>query len=128
MNGGVNKIMPWFYLCLAIIFEVGGTTSMKLSEGFTRLFPSVLMLVFYLGSFTFLTLSLKNLDVSVAYAIWSGVGIVIITLIGFFVFQEGISIVKAVSIILILIGVVALNMESNHSGSIEATSEIKENI
>ncbi|ETT81427.1 multidrug efflux SMR transporter [Viridibacillus sp. FSL R5-0477] len=120
--------MHWIYLCLAIIFEVGGTTSMKLSEGFSRLYPSILMIVFYLGSFIFLTLSLKNLDVSVAYAIWSGVGIVIITLIGFFMFQEGLSTVKAVSIILILIGVVTLNMESKHSGSIEEISQIKENI
>lgn len=118
--------MHWLYLCLAIIFEVGGTASMKLSEGFSRLFPSVLMIVFYIGSFTFLTLSLKNLDISVAYAIWSGVGIVMITLIGFFMFQESLSLVKAVSIILILIGVVALNIESNHSGSIEKTSEIED--
>ena len=120
--------MHWLYLCLAIIFEVGGTVSMKLSEGFSRLFPSVLMIVFYLGSFTFLTLALKNLDVSVAYAIWSGAGIVIITLIGFFMFQEGLGMVKIVSIILILIGVVALNMESKHSGSIEEASQIEENI
>lgn len=120
--------MHWLYLCLAILFEVAGTISMKLSQGFSKLFPSILMFIFYLGSFSFLTLSLKNLDVSVAYAIWSGVGIVILTLIGVFFFQESFSMVKVFSISLILIGVVALNMANSHNGSTEETIEVNENI
>jgi small multidrug resistance pump len=64
-----------FYLILAILMEVTGTTCVKLSEGFTRLFPSVLIFVFYGSSLGFLGLALKVVDLGVAYAVWSGVGI-----------------------------------------------------
>ncbi len=83
---------------------------MKLSNGFSKVVPSVLLLAFYGASLTFLTLTLKTMDVSVAYAVWSGVGIVLISLIGFLFLGESVSIVKAVSIILIITGVVALNI------------------
>ena len=66
--------MTWLYLILAILLEVSGTTCMKLSEGFTKLVPSVLIFVFYTASFGMLTLALKRIDVSVAYAVWSGMG------------------------------------------------------
>ena len=62
----------WFYLLLAILLEVAGTTSMKLSHGFTRLVPSILIFVFYALSFTALTFALRRLDMSVTYAVWSG--------------------------------------------------------
>jgi len=64
--------MTWLYLVLAILLEVSGTTCMKLSEGFTRMVPSILLVVFYTLSLGMLTLALKKIDVSVAYAIWSG--------------------------------------------------------
>ncbi len=83
---------------------------MKLSEGFTRLVPSILLVLFYLGSLAFLTLTLKKIDVSVAYAIWSGMGIVLIAIIGFFYFNEQFSFVKLFAILLIVIGVVTLNL------------------
>ncbi|WP_106769843.1 DMT family transporter [Paenibacillus faecalis] len=102
--------MHWIYLTLAILFEIAGTTSMKLSEGFTRLVPSILLVLFYLGSLAFLTLTLKKIDVSVAYAIWSGMGIVLIAIIGFFYFNEQFSFVKLFAILLIVIGVVTLNL------------------
>ena len=102
--------MHWFYLLLAIVFEVAGTTSMKLSEGFTKLTPSVLMGVFYIFCFGFLTLSLKAIEVSMAYAIWSGLGIVLISIIGFFYFNETVNATKIIGIALIMIGVVLLNL------------------
>ncbi|WHY23813.1 multidrug efflux SMR transporter [Bacillus halotolerans] len=102
--------MQWMFLCLAILFEVAGTVSMKLSSGFTRLLPSVLLLFFYGGSLFFLTLTLKSIDVSVAYAVWSGMGIVLITVVGFLYFQENISVMKLISIGLIIAGVVSLNL------------------
>lgn len=98
-----------FYLFLAIIFEISGTTCMKLSQGFTRLVPSLAMFILYGLCFTFLTISLKKIEVSVAYAIWSGVGTVSITLIGIILFKESSSLIKLISIALITIGVIGLN-------------------
>lgn len=82
-NGRSLEMMHWIYLSLAILFEVAGTLNMKLSEGFSKPLPSVLLVVFYICSLSFLTLSLKQIEISVAYAIWSGLGIMIITLIGY---------------------------------------------
>ncbi|USB34958.1 multidrug efflux SMR transporter [Paenibacillus sp. YPG26] len=106
--------MHWIYLLLAILFEVAGTISMKLSAGFTKWQPSALLVIFYICSLVFLTLTLKSIQVSVAYAIWSGMGIVIITLVGFFYFSENVNIAKAVSIVLIIVGVITLNLTSEH--------------
>lgn len=102
--------MRWIYLILAIVFEVCGTTSMKLSEGFTKFWPSVLLFVFYVLSLTSLTFALKTLDVSVAYAVWSGLGTILIALIGIFWFHEPVTTIKFISIALIIIGVVGLNL------------------
>lgn len=101
----------WLLLATAILLEVAGTTSMKFSEGFTRLLPSVLLFVFYAASFTLLTMALRRIEVSVAYAIWSGMGTALISVIGFIYFQETVSVLKIVSILLIIIGVVGLNLE-----------------
>ncbi|MDR7247043.1 DMT family transporter [Priestia megaterium] len=109
--------MHWIYLCLAILFEVAGTTTMKLSDGFTKVVPSVLLIVFYICSLCFLTLTLKSLEVSIAYAIWSGMGIIVITLIGFMYFNESISLLKIIAIALIIIGVVTLNMTGEKEAS-----------
>ncbi|MBD8028007.1 multidrug efflux SMR transporter [Ureibacillus sp. Re31] len=110
--------MHWLYLCLAIIFEVAGTISMKLSDGFSKLVPSVALILFYICSLVFLTLTLKEIEVSIAYAIWSGMGIVLITLIGVMYFNESINFLKVFAIVLIIIGVVTLNLtEENHSSA-----------
>jgi len=104
----VDKI-SLIYLFFAIIFEITGTTCMKLSEGFTKILPSVAIFVFYGLSFTCLTISLKKIDVSIAYSIWSGVGTVLISLIGILWFKESSSMTKLISIALIVIGVIGLN-------------------
>ena len=102
--------MTWLYLVLAILLEVSGTTCMKLSEGFTRMVPSILLVVFYTLSFGMLTLALKKIDVSVAYAIWSGVGTALIASIGVLWFREPATAMKLISLGLIIMGVVGLNL------------------
>lgn len=102
--------MTWLYLALAIVLEVSGTTCMKLSEGFTKTVPSILLFVFYTLSFSMLTLALKKIDVSVAYAVWSGVGTALIATIGVLWFKEPATAIKLISLGLIIIGVVGLNL------------------
>lgn len=103
-------MQSWLYLTGAIILEVAGTTSMKLSEGFAKLVPSIMIFVFYGLSFAVLTIALKRIDLSVAYAIWSGVGTALIAVIGFLYFKEPVTATKIVSIGLIVIGVVGLHL------------------
>jgi small multidrug resistance pump len=102
--------MSWLYLTLAITMEVCGTTSMKLSEGFSKLTPSIMIFVFYGLSFALFTLVLKTIDISVAYAIWAGLGVLLITLVGILWFEESTSVLKIISIGLIIIGVVGLRL------------------
>jgi small multidrug resistance pump len=106
--------MSWVYLVCAIIMEVIGTTNMKLSEGFTKTLPSILMFVFYVFSFAFLTLALKKIDLSLTYAIWSGVGTALIATIGILYFKEPVTAIKIGSIALIVIGVVGLMLVERH--------------
>ena len=106
--------MHWLYLLLAIVLEVTGTTCMKLSAGFTKTLPSVLMFVFYILSFSALTLALKKVDVSVAYAIWSGMGTALIATIGILWFNESLTMMKLISLALIIIGVIGLNLGGAH--------------
>lgn len=102
----------WFYLAVAIMLEVAGTTSMKLAEGFTRTVPSVMIFVFYGFSFVMLTLALKRIEISVAYAIWSGVGTALIALIGVLWFKEPLTALKLTSLALIIAGVAGLHLAS----------------
>ena len=104
----------WTYLIFAIIFEVIGTTAMKLSDGFTKIVPSITMFVFYLLSLSALTYALKKFDVSMAYAIWSGLGTALITIVGVYLFKESMSLMKILSIGLIIIGVIGLHLSGEH--------------
>ena len=104
----------WLLLTLAIMLEVAGTTSMKLSNGFTKIVPSVLLFVFYAASFIALTFAIRRIDISVAYAVWSGLGMAIVALIGFTFFKEPVTVAKLGCIALIMAGVVGLNMSSQH--------------
>lgn len=106
--------MGWVYLVAAILLEVAGTTSMKLSEGFTRLGPSVAIFVFYGLAFVLLTLALKSFDVSVAYAVWAGLGVAVISLVGILYFQEPVTALKVGSLLLIVAGVAGLNAGGAH--------------
>ena len=103
-------MQSWLYLFLAIVLEVAGTTSMKLSEGFTKTIPSVFMFLFYILSLVALTFALRKFDMSMAYAIWAGLGTALITVVGIVYFKESISLIKISSIALIIIGVVGLHL------------------
>ncbi|WP_090579921.1 multidrug efflux SMR transporter [Paenibacillus sp. OV219] len=108
--------MGWILLAIAIALELSGTISMKLSESFTKLVPSVLMFVCYAASFTLINYALGYLQVSVVYAVWSGVGIVLITLAGYFIFDERLPISSVLWIGVILVGVIGLKVTSNGGG------------
>jgi small multidrug resistance pump len=94
----------------AIFFELIATSSLKASDGFTRLWPAVMTVVGYAASFYLLSLTLKRMEVSVVYAIWSGAGTALMALVGYFVFAEQLQPLKVASIGLIVVGVVGLNL------------------
>ncbi|MDH3598696.1 MAG: multidrug efflux SMR transporter [Candidatus Tectomicrobia bacterium] len=102
----------WLLLLVAIVLEVAGTTSMKLSNGFTKLVPSMLIFVFYAFSFILLTFTLKHINVSIAYAVWAGMGTALIAAIGMVYFAEPMTGFKLVCVGLIIVGVAGLNLVS----------------
>lgn len=106
----------WAYLIIAIVAEVIATSALKTSDGFTRLVPSTITAVGYILAFYLLALALKTIPVGIAYAVWSGVGIVAIAIIGFFVFDQRLNAAAIVGIALILAGVLVLNVFSGTGG------------
>ena len=102
----------WMILSVAILFEVAGTTCMRLSEGFSRFTPSVLIFVFYAISFALNTMVTRTLGLSVVYAVWSGVGTVLTAAIGYLYFKEPATAMKLASAGLIVIGVMGLHSAS----------------
>ena len=107
--------MSWLYLVIAIVTEVIGTTALKATEGFTKLVPSLIVAVSYAASFYFLSLTLKVIPVGIAYAVWSGVGIVLIAIVGWLIFGQTIDRYGVLGIALIGAGVVVLNTLSKTS-------------
>lgn len=101
--------MHWLYLSIAIFSEVVGTTFLKLSDGFTKLGPSLVVVAGYGVAFVFLSLTLKTMPVGIAYAVWSGIGVAAITLIGWLKFGQSLDGPALVGIGLIVAGVVVLN-------------------
>lgn len=97
-------------LSSAILFELIATSSLKASDGFTRLLPAVMTVVGYAASFYLLSLTLKRMEVSVVYAIWSGAGTALMAVVGYFLFAEQLPPLKVASIGLIVLGVVGLNL------------------
>jgi len=83
---------------------------MKASNGFTKVLPTIGTFLGYIICFSFLSIALKKIDMSVAYAVWSAVGIVVVSGIGIFIFKENISVLKIISILFIVLGVVGLNL------------------
>ena len=102
--------MGWILLVGAIVLEVVGTTNMKLSEGFSKLVPSMLVLFFYALSIVALTFAVNRLDVSVAYAVWSGMGTALVAIIGIWLFQESLTTTKLIALGLIIVGVAMLHL------------------
>ena len=110
----------WIHLAVAIISEVIGTSFLKNTEGFTRLAPSLVVVVAYVASFYFLSLALRTLPIGIAYAVWAGTGVALITLAGFAFFGEKLDAPAIIGILLIVAGVVVINVFSGsvgHGGS-----------
>lgn len=106
--------MIFVYLALAIATEVAGTVALRLSDGFSRLLPSTVVVVGYGLSFLFLSLTLRGLSLSVTYAVWAGVGTAAIALVGAAALGEPLTTVKVASLALIVAGVVGLNLAGGH--------------
>jgi multidrug transporter EmrE-like cation transporter len=102
----------WLGLGIAIVAETVATSAMKPSEGFTRLVPSVIVVIGYAVAFYFLSMTLKAIPVGIAYAIWSGVGIVLISLAGWIMFGQKLDAPAIIGIALIMSGVVIMNVFS----------------
>ncbi|UUC44966.1 DMT family transporter [Flavobacterium cerinum] len=105
--------MKYLFLLIAIIFEVIATSALKSSEQFTRLWPSVISVLGYAAAFYFLSLTLKTLPIGIAYAIWSGLGIVLISGIGYLVYNQSLDFPAVIGILFIIIGVLIINLYSN---------------
>ena len=103
--------MPaWLLLIGAVAMEVVGTTALKLSAGFTRFWPSATVVMAYLLAFIALGFVLKRMDVSVAYAVWAGLGTALVAMVGVLYFGEAMNWLKAASLGLIIIGLIGLNL------------------
>jgi small multidrug resistance pump len=107
--------MPYLYLALAIVAEVTATSALKASEAFSRLGPSIVVVTGYAISFYLLSLTLRDIAIGVVYAIWSGVGIALISLVGIFWFKQTLDATAVAGIVLIVAGVVVLNLSSSAS-------------
>lgn len=104
--------MSWIYLGIAIVAEVIATSALKAADGFTRIAPSLLVVAGYVVAFYFLSLTLKTIPVGLAYAVWAGVGIVLIALIGWFLYGQSLDFPALIGIGLILAGVLVINLLS----------------
>ena len=104
--------MNWLFLSIAIVAEVIGTSALKAADGFTRSGPSLVVVVGYGVAFYFLSLALRGIPVGIAYAVWSGVGIVLISVIGWIAFGQRLDAAAVLGIGLIMAGVIVLNLFS----------------
>ncbi len=105
--------MNWLILAMAICAEVVATSALKASEGFSRLIPSILVVIGYAISFYLLSLTLKVIPIGITYAIWSGVGVVLISLAGWYFYGQKLDLASIIGITLIVSGVMVLNLFSS---------------
>jgi small multidrug resistance pump len=105
----------WFYLGIAILSEVMATASLKSTEGFTKIGPSLLVLIGYSAAFYFLSLTLEDIPIGVAYAVWSGVGVDTITIVSVVFMDQKIDLAGVLGIGLIVVGVIVLRLFSGSS-------------
>jgi small multidrug resistance pump len=107
--------MSVVYLAAAIVLEICGTTSLKLSEGFSRVGPSAVVVLCYVASFALLSLALRGIELSIAYAVWSGVGTAVVAAIGVLWFGESAGAWKLLCLALIVLGVAGLHLTERAS-------------
>ena len=105
--------MHWIYLTIAICAEVAGTSALKASDGFTRVLPSVVVVISYGLAFVMLSQALRGFDLAVAYAIWSGAGIAAIALVGLWVYGQKLDLAGIIGIGMIVSGIVVVQLFSN---------------
>lgn len=108
--------MHWLYLLLAIVAEIVATLALKSTEGFTRLWPSLVSIVGYAVAFYLLSLTMKTIPIGISYAIWSGVGIVLVSLLAFWLFKQALDLPAIVGMALIIGGVLIINLFSKTVG------------
>ena len=106
----------WVYLITAIVSEVIATSALKASTGFSKPLPSVVVVVGYLVSFYFLSLTLKTIPVGIAYAIWSGVGVVLISIVAWLLYGQKLDLPALIGMGLIISGVMVINLFSSTAG------------
>ena len=106
----------WVYLITAIVSEVIATSALKASTGFTKPLPSVVVVIGYLVSFYFLSLTLKTIPVGIAYAIWSGVGVVLISVVAWLLYDQKLDLPALIGMGLIISGVMVINLFSKTAG------------
>ena len=109
-KGGIS--MAWIYLLIAGILEMGWAVGLKYTHGFSNLVPSILTLISMAASFLFLSLALRDLPISMAYAIWTGIGIVGTVIAGLILFQETLTPWQSLSVVLIVAGLIGLRLTS----------------
>lgn len=105
-------MIAYAYLAVAIIAEVIATTALRAADGFTQLWPSLISIVGYVVAFYFLSLTLRSMPVGIAYAIWSGVGIVLISLAGWLIYRQLLDLPALIGMGLIMAGVIVINLFS----------------
>jgi small multidrug resistance pump len=106
--------VSWLILFFAIVFEVAGTLTLKFTEGMTRLWPTLLMFGFYLISLFGLSMAVSRIPVGTAYAVWSGVGTLMVAVMGVLWFKEQVTVLRCVSTLMIVIGVAGLYLTGSH--------------
>ena len=104
--------MRWLYLSIAIVAEVIATSALNATDGFTRLAPSLIVIVGYAIAFYFLSLTLRYIPIGVTYAIWSGVGIILVSIAGVILYKQAVDAPMAIGITLIIAGVLVMNLYS----------------
>ncbi len=97
--------MPYVYLTLAIVYEVVATSALKASEGFTKIIPSLIVVAGYAATFYFLSVVLKTMPVGIAYSIWCGLGIVLVTIVSLFLYRQVPDVPAVIGMALIILGV-----------------------
>jgi len=111
---GGQEELQYLYLMIAVVFEVSGTMLLPLSQNFTRLMPTVALIGCYSASFYFLTLALNTMPIAVVYATWSGLGIFLITVFGYLVFQQSLEWRAILGLLMIVCGVILVNTYAPH--------------
>jgi small multidrug resistance pump len=104
--------MEWIFLCIAVCAEVAGTAALKASQGFTKLVPSAIVIVGYGVAFYFLSLTLDKIPVGIAYALWSGIGIVLISIVGWVFLDQKLDLAAGAGMAFIVVGVAVINLLS----------------